>query len=153
MFRRFMIVCWMLFGILGAIGSVIWVNQWRTDSEIQQYTPSLIRDAYEAIDHFNWVIEQEEATIAAGEEAIRRIRAGTWTATTTEEEVLAKIAERERYVKPFREKKEALSRLARKRNDLRRLKEMSFATATAVLLWNIIWHICHWVWMGRNIKG
>lgn len=112
MFRRFMIVCWVLFAIgasislIGYVGYI--VNQEpELTTRVRELPPDAVLEEL--------TLEQKRANALA--DAGRRIE----------------------------------------REDRQVRREYFLITATIggifvgiLLLWNVIWHTAHWVWMGRN---
>lgn len=150
MFRRFMIVCWILFGIPACVALVSGATSFMTESDIQDFITGDAEDTADVIQHLDRIIKTEDRTIALAEEMRRRIRAGEWTGEQTEDDANAIIIERTDYVQPFKMKKERLRTLMGRKIESERIYMLSALLAATILLWNVIWHAGHWIWMGRK---
>ena len=115
MFRRFMIVCWVLFLLLGCTSliGVLGSTHYRDLSK-------------EIVSESNRVLEQKLESGEYSPDNPYMTLPKEWTPE---------------------------SRVADRRTENFTIVTLiSSAAALLVLLWNILWHTGHWIWMGRDKK-
>ena len=120
MFRRFMIVCWVLLGV--CVAGWIFVYDRADDAHL------LVMEVFDQIDeHPAMELESSDESYVTTYEAIRDASGKT-------------VADLLNDQKP----------LIDNRDRLRQLAGLFLSAGFYLLLWNIIWHIGHWIWMGRK---
>lgn len=115
MFRRFMIVCWVLFGMLFAVTFATYYGSYHYAVQASQ------------------IIEAAQA--ASDREAAKIVAEGG----VAPEWMTGPIVE-------TRESRAALIRS----ESLTDLGLPAAILTVFVLVWNVIWHVGHWTWMGRE---
>lgn len=118
MFRRFMIVCWVVF-CFSVVASAV---AWNAEDAARSETFRLLESAYQHPAMFSDV----------GEEISSKMR-------DEDGNTIGDI---------FREHDWRVE----DRDRLEDLRGNSITVAFSLLLWNIIWHVGHWVWMGRKVE-
>jgi hypothetical protein len=131
-----MIVCWVLFALSAATAGVGWFGAERVQNDID-----LIRAESEAAATSE---RSESYTIHDYNDL-----AGPGRAATPEEVADINSDLRERRLEELDEELEPLSS---KEKSLATIMNVGLFSAAALLLWNIIWHTGHWVWMGRETR-
>ena len=121
MFRRFMIVCWVLFAIPAIVSLVSWPMYYKYGTEV------------EAFDVKPWERFDPEALIPEN------------------------FQEDDAPGNPFTEEAERRQKKIDQHRELKSKQEAwgiaayaGMGIAAAILLWNILCHTVHWIWMGRK---
>ncbi len=163
MFRKFMIVCWVLFGLFvmgAAINGYSYIqygnqvldlrNQNMIDKGI--IDPDKIRNAFYSIATeyeltLSWRKKVASASdvldeIAAAES--KPVYADLYTGLSDTELSLAELE--------AREAASAAQQLFSRRWDAEILIYMASLNAAMILVWNVLWHTGHWVWKRRKVK-
>ena len=120
MFRRFMIVCWVLFS-LSIVGWIV-VYDYADDAQEK------VMEVFDRIDeHPAMELESSDESYVTTYESIRDASGKTVRELLNDQKWLADDRDR-----------------------LRQIAGVFLSSGFYILLWNIVWHIGHWVWMGRN---
>ncbi len=163
MFRKFMIVCWVLFGLM-VMGAVIngysyiqygnQVLELRDQNMIDKgiIDPDKIGNAFYSIATeyeltLSWRKKVASASdvldeIAAAES--KPVYADSYTDLSDTELSLAELE--------AREAASAAHQLFSRRWDAEILIYMASLNAAMILVWNVHWHTGHWVWKRRKVK-
>lgn len=134
MFRRFMIVCWILFGLSVLLSGIGWAGSAYYGSELEAVKASL----------YDHVAASDSRSVQLLADEIRS------SSDKISESIRARaFAELER-----REKTRALQQERSVLRDKHEVSiELGFVALIAVgllLSWNIVCHTMHWVWQGRE---
>ena len=165
MFRRFMTACWVLFALAAilAIGSGV-AYKIAENQLLSLRTETMVDDRMES----GHEIESGLRHIANGyDETIeyRKAHENIPIGASEAEAMLIRLQAPHDYSNLSDEQLQAKSRsthenalLANTQNARKRIAENAFffasILATLILLWNLIWHTGHWIWMGRRVgKG
>ena len=114
MFRRFMIVCWVLFLILGSVGLVGQLQSWRYQAQAEQ------------------IVGDANAKIA------RQVELGVEPVTPWGHDLVVSTPES--------------MEAAKRSGEYAVLANFAGIPALLLLLWNLVWHTSHWIWMGRKAE-
>lgn len=134
MFRRFMIVCWGLFAISATCGAICWGIYGYYESQWDSYTSELaevtaatkIKSSYDAS-----IVEELIQDLEDQEQKQRMLNE----------------------LKKFRAIEENLPAAPDIDYQIRLYEGLAFyggTIAAIIVLWNVIWHVGHWIWMGRK---
>ena len=127
MFSRFMIVFWCLFSLLGA-GAVV---------------GHLLQAGYSS-DLLD--LEEQIELVTAQKDKLR------WDEKMSAEVNADSISRKMQLVAEIRGLEQRWNDVAVKRGSWRNPTFILSYSAAMMLLWNIIWHTGHWIWMGRKAK-
>jgi len=164
MFRKFMIVCWVLFGLFvmgAAINGYFYIQYGNQVLELRNQNmidkgiidPAKIRNAFYSIATeyeltLSWRRKVASASdvldeIAASES--KPVYADSYTDLSDTELSLAKLEARKTAL--------AAQQLFSRRWDAELKIYMASLNAAMMLLWNGLWHTGHWVWKRRKVGG
>jgi hypothetical protein len=147
MFRRFMIVCWVLFGLSVAATTALYAAHY-----------SAYQDFLQAVDERDAILERGTARARAEKETRAEVD-GPWKdyAGDTVENGSTGDAPWEDDPIIADDEAKALDVLDLRIDSSMRVMESytsdignAMSISALILLWNIIWHVGHWIWMGRE---
>jgi len=125
-----MIVCWVLFVLAGLLGLVSGLGYWHYQGKYDGLADLKAELDYNPYEQF---VTNESSRLPNGfildvppEEKERKRRIAALT--------------------------ELDSRYSHRRSKYQDIAFIGTALAIMILLWNITWHIAHWVWMGRKVR-
>ena len=138
MFQRFMIVCWALFALIATVGVIGWVGVVHFENHIDQ-AKAESEAAATSEKSQSWTIHEpgQDPETDLGRDATPKEVAQI--NGDLREQRLEKLNEE---LRPVRKKKE----------DFKLVMIVGALCAVAALLWNIILHTGHWIWMGRKAR-
>lgn len=137
MFRRFMIVCWVLFAIPAIVSLVSWPMYYKYGNDI------------EALDVMPW--ERRFDPINFADEIFGLDDAPVNPLTEEQERRREELKQRREELEQRREKIEQEMALESKQESWGIAAFAGMGIAAAILLWNILCHTVAWVIAGRNI--
>jgi len=156
-----MIVCWVLFGILASLAIFGIAVSHYYENQILNISDHVIKPEH---DEPYEIVRALEYGLDAAEELIRRHELREQPASPLPEGFVLDpptiSMENEKIpIDEVRAKRTELSekyRIARKHESKIEggnvVAYLSFFAALVMLLWNIIWHTGHWVWVGRKVQ-
>ena len=139
MFRRFMVVCWVLFSLLALTGAAGWYFVFEADPKRE-----IALAEYQSL-------KDEKIDFAALLQAAE-LSDGEIDESDLSEDELKSIARAEAQSEKRDAAKNRLSAINKEIDSWAGAIVYGSFGAAFMLLWNIIWHIGHWIWMGRKAE-
>lgn len=130
MFRRFLIVCWALFALCVVTATVGWYFGFEADRQRE-----VAQAEYDAL--LNEPINFVDEIMAEGKDK----------SELSEDELKALARSEER-----RKSETVLAEIDKRVSIWAGAIVYGAFAAILILLWNILWHIGHWIWMGRKTE-
>ena len=130
MFRRFMTICWVLFALCVVTATVGWYFGIEADRQRE-----VAQAEYDAL--LNEPINFVDEIMAEGKDK----------SELSEDELKALARSEER-----RNSKTVLAEIDKRVSFWAGAIVYGAFAAILILLWNILWHIGHWIWMGRRTE-
>ena len=134
MFRRFMIVCWVLFAIPAIVSLVSWPMYYKYGNDLDGLFVELKPLDNNSVEPEENIFDQFDEP--NGKSASPDVTFGQYNRALRFDEI-----DRHRA-------------LERKQESWGMAAFAGMGIAAAILLWNILCHTAHWIWMGRRVgKG